>query len=145
MSEIKLGECSIGTNFPPLIIAELSGNHNQQLDVAINMVEAAAKAGAHAIKLQTFTTDSMTLDVNNEHFVIQEKDSLWKGQSLHALYQKAATPYEWHQPLFDKAKSLDMLAFSSPFDEQAVDFLDDLNVPCFNRIAKIFGACSRAG
>ncbi len=131
MNEIKLGERSIGADFPPFVIAELSGNHNQQLDVAMEMVEAAAKAGAHAIKLQTFTADSMTLDVDNEHFVIQEKDSLWQGESLHSLYQKAATPYEWHQPLFDKAKSLGMLAFSSPFDEQAVDFLDDLNVPCF--------------
>jgi N-acetylneuraminate synthase len=131
MNEIKLGERSIGAGFPPFVIAELSGNHNQQLDVAMSMVEAAAKAGAHAIKLQTFTADSMTLDVNNEHFVIQEEDSLWQGESLHALYRKAATPYAWHQPLFDKAKSLGMLAFSSPFDEQAVEFLDDLNVPCF--------------
>jgi pseudaminic acid synthase len=131
MNEIKLGERSIGADFPPFVIAELSGNHNQQLDVAMLMVEAAAKAGAHAIKLQTFTADSMTLDVNTEHFVIQEEDSLWQGESLHGLYRKAATPYAWHQPLFDKAKSLGMLAFSSPFDEQAVDFLDDLNVPCF--------------
>jgi sialic acid synthase SpsE len=131
MHEIKLGDTSVGADYPPFVIAELSGNHNQQLDVAMSMVEAAAKAGAHAIKLQTFTADSMTLDVNNAHFVIQEEDSLWQGESLHALYQKAATPYEWHQPLFDKAKSLGMLAFSSPFDEQAVDFLDNLNVPCF--------------
>ncbi|MBU3002101.1 pseudaminic acid synthase [Paraglaciecola arctica] len=131
MDEIKLGGRSIGEAFCPFIIAELSGNHSQQIDLAIAMVEAAAKAGAHAIKLQTFTADSMTLDVDNEHFVIQEKDSLWQGQSLHALYQKAATPYAWHQPLFDKAKSLGMLAFSSPFDEQAVDFLDGLDVPCF--------------
>jgi N-acetylneuraminate synthase len=131
MHEINIGGRSVGAGFPPFIIAELSGNHNQQLALAMDMVEAAAKAGAHAIKLQTFTADSMTLDVDNEHFVIQEKDSLWQGQSLHALYQKAATPYEWHQPLFAKAKSLGMLAFSSPFDEQAVDFLDGLNVPCF--------------
>jgi N-acetylneuraminate synthase len=131
MHEIKLDGRSIGGDSPPFIIAELSGNHNQQLDLAMDMVEAAAKAGAHAIKLQTFTADSITLNVNHEHFVIQEKDSLWYGESLHALYQKAATPYEWHQPLFEKAKSLGMLAFSSPFDEQAVDFLDELNVPCF--------------
>lgn len=131
MKEIKLGDLSVGAGFPPFVIAELSGNHNQQLDLAMDMVEAAAKAGAHAIKLQTFTADSMTLNVDNEHFVIQEKDSLWQGQSLHALYQKAATPYAWHKPLFDKAKSLGMLAFSSPFDDHAVDFLDDLNVPCF--------------
>ena len=131
MDEIKLGQRSVGAGFEPFVIAELSGNHNQQLNLAMKMVEAAAKAGAHAIKLQTFTADSMTLDVQKEHFVIQEQDSLWQGESLHALYQKAATPYEWHQPLFDKAKSLGMLAFSSPFDENAVDFLDDLDVPCF--------------
>lgn len=131
MNDIKIGYRSIGAKHPPFIIAELSGNHNQQLDLAMDMVEAAAKAGAHAIKLQTFTADSMTLDVDSEHFVIHEQDSLWQGQSLHSLYQKAATPYAWHKPLFDKAKSLGMLAFSSPFDEQAVDFLDDLNVPCF--------------
>jgi N-acetylneuraminate synthase len=131
MNKIKIGDRSIGPGFPPFVIAELSGNHNQQLNLAMNMVEEAAKAGAHAIKLQTFTADSMTLDVANEHFVIQEQDSLWYGESLHGLYQKAATPYDWHQPLFDKANSLGMLAFSSPFDEQAVDFLDDLNVPCF--------------
>lgn len=131
MQEIKIGGRSVGKDCPPFIIAELSGNHNQQLDLALQMVEAAAKAGADAIKLQTFTADSMTLDVDNEHFVIQEKDSLWQGETLHALYQKAATPYEWHRPLFDKAKSLGMLAFSSPFDEQAVDFLNDLDVPCF--------------
>lgn len=131
MQEIKIGGRSVGKHYPPFIIAELSGNHNQKLDLALQMVEAAAKAGAHAIKLQTFTADSMTLDVDNEHFTIQEQDSLWHGLSLHALYQKAATPYEWHRPLFDKAKSLGMLAFSSPFDEQAVDFLNDLDVPCF--------------
>ena len=131
MDEIKLGQRSVGAGFEPFVIAELSGNHNQQLNLAMKMVEAAAKAGAHAIKLQTFTADSMTLDVQKEHFVIQEQDSLWQGESLHALYQKAATPYEWHQPLFDKAKSLGMLAFSSPFDENAVDFLDGLDVPCF--------------
>jgi N-acetylneuraminate synthase len=131
MHDIQIGDRLVGAGHEPFVIAELSGNHSQQLDIALAMVEAAAKAGAHAIKLQTYTADSMTLDVESDDFVIQEKDSLWHGESLHALYQKAATPYEWHQPLFDKAKSLGMLAFSSPFDEQAVDFLDDLNVPCF--------------
>ncbi|WP_158967731.1 pseudaminic acid synthase [Paraglaciecola sp. L3A3] len=131
MADIRIGDRLIGVEHPPFVIAELSGNHNQQLDLAMAMIEQAARAGAHAIKLQTFTADSMTLDVDNEHFVIQEKDSLWYGESLHALYQKAATPYEWHKPLFDKAKSLGMLAFSSPFDAQAVDFLDELDVPCF--------------
>ncbi|MEP7702950.1 pseudaminic acid synthase [Paraglaciecola sp. 25GB23A] len=131
MTDIQLGHLTIGPSHPPFIIAELSGNHNQQLDLAIEMVEAAAKAGAHAIKLQTFTADSMTLDVDTDDFVIQEQDSLWCGEKLHGLYQKAATPYEWHGELFNRAKDLGMLAFSSPFDEAAVDFLDALDVPCF--------------
>lgn len=130
-STIFIGDRPIGPQHPPFIIAELSGNHNQQLSLALNMVEAAAKAGAHAIKLQTFTADSMTLDVNTADFVIQEKDSLWHGASLHGLYAKAATPYEWHSVLFNRAKELGMLAFSSPFDANAVDYLDDLAVPCY--------------
>jgi pseudaminic acid synthase len=131
MTDIQLGQLTIGPSHPPFIIAELSGNHNQQLDLALEMVEAAAKAGAHAIKLQTFTADSMTLDVDSEDFLIREPDSLWYGEKLHGLYQKAATPYEWHAELFNRAKALGMLAFSSPFDEAAVDFLDALDVPCF--------------
>ncbi|KXI27906.1 pseudaminic acid synthase [Paraglaciecola hydrolytica] len=131
MLDIQLGHITIGPSHTPFIIAELSGNHSQQLDLAIAMVEAAAKAGVHAIKLQTYTADSMTLDVDTADFVIKEQNSLWHGEKLHALYQKAATPYEWHKVLFDKAKSLGMLAFSSPFDEAAVDFLVDLDVPCF--------------
>lgn len=131
MTDIQLGQFIIGPSHPPFIIAELSGNHSQQLDLAMAMVEAAAQAGAHAIKLQTFTADSMTLNVETNDFIIQEKDSLWCGEKLHALYQKAATPYAWHAVLFNRAKELGMLAFSSPFDEAAVDFLDELDVPCF--------------
>ncbi|WP_166424998.1 pseudaminic acid synthase [Paraglaciecola sp. 20A4] len=128
---IFIGDRPIGHQHPPFIIAELSGNHNQQLGLALEMVDAAAKAGAHAIKLQTFTADSMTLDVKSADFIIQEKDSLWHGASLHGLYEKAATPYEWHSVLFDRAKALGMLAFSSPFDANAVDFLSELDVPCY--------------
>lgn len=113
---IKIGNRYIGANYPPLIIAELSGNHNQDLSLAERMIEEAALAGAHAIKLQTYTADSMTLDVTSSDFTIKEKDSLWAGEKLYSLYQKAATPYEWHEPLFERAKSLGMLAFSSPFD-----------------------------
>lgn len=131
MPDIQIGQFTIGSSHTPFIIAELSGNHSQQLELAMAMVEAAAKAGAHAIKLQTYTADSMTLDVASDDFVIKELDSLWHGEKLHALYQKAATPYDWHAQLFNKAKELGMLAFSSPFDEAAVDFLDQLNVPCF--------------
>lgn len=128
---ITIGDVQIGPGYAPFVIAELSGNHNQKIDLALAMVDAAAKAGAHAIKLQTFTADSMTLDVETDDFVIQEKDSLWHGASLHGLYAKAATPYDWHPILFARAKSLGMLAFSSPFDEAAVDFLAELDVPCF--------------
>lgn len=131
MHDVRIGNRIIGANDEPFIIAELSGNHGQELSVALAMIDAAADAGADAIKLQTYTADSMTLDVNSADFVIQESDSLWHGEQLHALYAKAATPYEWHQQLFDHAASRGMLAFSSPFDEHAVDFLDGLNVPCF--------------
>ncbi|MCW8090333.1 pseudaminic acid synthase [Alteromonas sp. ASW11-130] len=131
MHDTRIGKRFIGPSEPPFIIAELSGNHSQDFDLAKKMVEAAAKSGAHAIKLQTYTADSMTLDIENDEFVIQEEDNLWRGESLHALYKKAATPYEWHEPLFKLANSLGMVAFSSPFDADAVDFLDNLNVPCF--------------
>lgn len=131
MNNLLIGGIEVGPNSPPFVIAELSGNHNQNFDDAKNMILAASKAGVNAIKLQTYTADSMTLNHDSDEFVIQEKDSLWHGQSLHSLYQKAATPYEWHAPLFQYANELGLLAFSSPFDEGAVDFLDTLNVPCF--------------
>lgn len=121
----------IGESSTPFIIAELSGNHSQDYALAEKMVREAAKAGAHAIKLQTYTAESMTLDVNSGDFVINEADSLWAGEQLFKLYQKAATPYEWHEKLFSLANSLGMLAFSSPFDEDAVDFLAALDVPCY--------------
>jgi N-acetylneuraminate synthase len=130
-STLFIGNRPIGSQYPPFIIAELSGNHNQQLALALEMVDAAAKAGADAIKLQTFTADSMTLDVQTADFVIQEKDSLWHGASLYELYEKAATPYEWHKVLFDRAAAHGMLAFSSPFDADAVNFLNELEVPCY--------------
>lgn len=131
MRSIRIGNREIGPNNPPFVIAELSGNHGQDFDLAKAMVRSAYEAGVDAIKLQTYTADSMTLDHKSTHFTIQEKDSLWHGESLHGLYQKASTPYEWHAPLFNYAKELGLLAFSSPFDEAAVDFLDELNVPCF--------------
>lgn len=121
----------VGEASPPFIIAELSGNHSQDYALAEQMVREAAKAGAHAIKLQTYTAESMTLDVDSGDFVISEADSLWAGEQLFTLYKKAATPYEWHAKLFSLANSLGMLAFSSPFDEDAVDFLADLDVPCY--------------
>jgi N-acetylneuraminate synthase len=121
----------IGKHQPPFIIAELSGNHQQSYDLAIRMIDAAAEAGVDAIKLQTYTADSMTLDLSHNEFVINESNSLWKGESLHHLYQKAATPYEWHDGLFKHAQRLGLIAFSSPFDEAAVNFLETLDVPCY--------------
>jgi N-acetylneuraminate synthase len=121
----------IGSDSKPFIIAEMSGNHNQSLERALLIVEAAAKAGAHALKLQTYTPDTMTLDLAEGEFFISDPKSLWKGQSIYSLYEKAHTPWEWHKPIFDRARELGMIAFSSPFDETAVDFLESLGVPCY--------------
>lgn len=121
----------IGIEQPPYIIAEMSGNHNQSLERALAIVDAAAKAGAHAIKLQTYTADTMTLDIAEGAFVINDAKSLWKGQALHSLYQQAYTPWEWHKSIMDRAREHGLHCFSSPFDETAVDFLETLNVPCY--------------
>ncbi|WP_223842344.1 pseudaminic acid synthase [Methylotuvimicrobium alcaliphilum] len=131
MQETAIADRLIGPNRPPFIIAELSGNHNQSLDTALAMIEAAAKAGVDAIKLQTYTADTMTLDLHTGEFFIDDKDSLWHGKSLYELYQRAMTPWEWHQPLFEHAKKLGLVAFSTPFDESAVEFLESLDVPCY--------------
>ena len=115
----------------PFVIAELSGNHQQDLELAKRMIWHAAQAGVDAIKLQSYTADSMTLDLASDAFTINDSDSLWSGYRLHQLYEKAATPYEWHKELFDYAKSLGLIAFSSPFDRDAVDMLSALDVPCY--------------
>lgn len=115
----------------PFIIAEMSGNHNHSLERALSIVEAAAKAGVDAVKLQTYTADTMTLDIDEGEFFIADKDSLWKGESLYHLYEKAYTPWEWHKPIFDRCKELGILGFSTPFDATSVDFLEELNVPCY--------------
>ena len=128
MSSFKIGNRQIGADAPPFIIAEMSGNHNQSLDVALQIVEAAAKAGAHALKLQTYTAETMTLDLAQGEFFIKDPNSLWAGTSLYDLYEKAHTPWEWHAPIFTRAKELGMLAFSTPFDDSAVDFLESLDV-----------------
>ncbi|MPQ67470.1 MULTISPECIES: pseudaminic acid synthase [Pseudomonas] len=131
MTSFKIGQRVIGADAPPFIIAEMSGNHNQSLEVALRIVEAAAKAGAHALKLQTYTAETMTLDLDEGEFFIQDPASLWAGSSLYALYEKAHTPWEWHAPIFARARELGMLAFSTPFDETAVDFLESLDVPAY--------------
>lgn len=122
---------SIGRSHKPFIIAEMSGNHNQSLDRALAIVEAAAKTGADALKLQTYTADTMTLDLDHGEFFIDDPNSLWKGHSLHKLYQQAYTPWEWHKPIFEHARTLGMIPFSTPFDVTAVDFLEELGVPCY--------------
>lgn len=131
MKPIQIQHRTIGPNHPPFIIAEMSGNHNQSLERALEIVEAAAKAGVHALKLQTYTADTMTLDVEDGEFFIDDESSLWKGQSLYKLYQQAYTPWEWHKPIFDRCRELGLIAFSTPFDETAVDFLEELDVPCY--------------
>lgn len=131
MKEINIGGRMIGEQHPPFVIAEMSGNHNQSLDRALEIVEAAARAGAHAIKLQTYTADTMTLDIKTGDFYIDDPKSLWHGYSLYDLYKEAHTPWEWHKPIFDKCKELGILCFSTPFDETAVDFLESLDVPCY--------------
>ncbi len=115
----------------PFIIAEMSGNHNQSLDKALAIVEEASKCGVDALKIQTYTADTMTLDLKENEFFIKDKNSLWQGNSLYELYQKAYTPWEWHKPIFDKCKELGIIGFSSPFDASAVDFLEELNVPLY--------------
>ena len=128
---IEIAGRSIGPGYPPFVIAEMSGNHNQSLERALAIVEAAAQAGAHAIKLQTYTSDTMTLDVRGGSFEINDPDSLWAGKNLHDLYKLAYTPWEWHAPIIERARALGLICFSSPFDETAVDFLEDLNVPAY--------------
>ncbi|MDP2431763.1 MAG: pseudaminic acid synthase [Pseudomonadota bacterium] len=127
--EIAIAGRAIGREQPPFLIAEMSGNHNQSLARALEIVEAAARAGAHALKIQTYTADTMTLDLDEGEFHIEHP--LWGGQSLHQLYQQAYTPWEWHQPIFERARELGMIAFSTPFDETAVDFLEGLEVPAY--------------
>lgn len=128
---IKIASKTISQNSPPFIIAEMSGNHNQSLDRALEIVEAASVSGAHGLKLQTYTADTMTLNVKKDEFLISDPNSLWYGRSLYDLYQKAHTPWEWHKPIFDLARKLGLIAFSTPFDETAVDFLEALDIPCY--------------
>jgi N-acetylneuraminate synthase len=127
----KIGHRMIGRDAPPFVIAEMSGNHNQSLDRALAIVDAAAATGAHALKIQTYTPDTMTLDLAEGDFFIADKKSLWQGNTLYKLYGEAMTPWEWHAPIFERARALGMLPFSTPFDASAVDFLETLDVPCY--------------
>ncbi len=138
--EIQIGSFKVGPGHRPFLIAEMSGNHNQSLDRALSIVEAAAKAGAHAVKLQTYTAETMTLDIKEGDFHISDDKSLWKGRNLFDLYKEAYTPWEWHAPIMKKCTELGMLCFSTPFDETAVDFLEELKVPCY-KIASFENTC----
>jgi len=131
MNTIKIAGREIGSNQPPFVIAEMSGNHNHSLERALDIVEAAAKTGAHALKIQTYTPDTMTLDLDEREFHISDPKSIWAGNSLYKLYGEAYTPWEWHKPIFDRARELGIIAFSTPFDDTSVDFLETLDVPCY--------------
>jgi N-acetylneuraminate synthase len=129
--ELTIGNCRVGLDHPPLIIAEMSGNHNQSLERALEIVVAVAKSGAQALKLQTYTADTITIDLREGEFFIRDENSLWNGSSLYELYQQAHTPWEWHAPIMKRATELGLICFSSPFDETAVEFLDSIGVPAF--------------
>lgn len=126
---MKIANVDIGLGHKPFIIAEMSGNHNRSIERAMEIVKAAADAGAHAVKLQTYTPDSLTIDCKGGLFDINDPNSLWYGRNLYDLYQEARTPYEWHKPLFEYAKDLGILIFSTPFDEAGVDLLEELGAP----------------
>lgn len=131
MKTIEIQGRKIGKEYPPFVIAEMSGNHNQSLERALEIVEAAARSGAHGLKIQTYTADTMTLDISEGEFFINDPTSLWEGNSLYKLYQQAHTPWEWHKPIFDRCQELGIIGFSTPFDATAVDFLESLDVPCY--------------
>ncbi|MBF0282571.1 MAG: pseudaminic acid synthase [Zetaproteobacteria bacterium] len=128
-NKININGVDIGENFPPYMIAEMSANHNGQIDNAFKIIEAAKMAGADAVKLQTYTADTITLNCDSEDFRI--RGGLWDGRTLYDLYQEAHTPWDWHKPLFEHARNLGITIFSSPFDNTAVDLLEDLNAPAY--------------
>jgi pseudaminic acid synthase len=131
MIDINIGPIKIGKGYKPFVIAEMSGNHNQSLEKALEIVDAAADSGAHAIKLQTYTADTLTINSSAEDFFISDPKSLWKGRSLYELYQEAYTPWEWHKAIFDRARERNIICFSTPFDDTAVDFLENLGAPAY--------------
>ncbi|HXF29603.1 MAG TPA: N-acetylneuraminate synthase family protein, partial [Chlamydiales bacterium] len=128
---IRIEAFEIGEGHTPFIVAEMSGNHNGSLERALELVDKAAECGVNAIKIQTYTADTITLPIKTGRFYIDDPKSLWYGKSLYELYQIAATPYEWHKPIFERCKKHGLVGFSTPFDPTAVDFLETLNVPCY--------------
>ena len=131
MQSIKIEQFTLGKGYQPFVIAEMSGNHNQSLERALAIVDAAADSGVQALKLQTYTADTMTIDIDEKEFFIDDPNSLWQGNSLYKLYQQAYTPWEWHKPIFDRCRERGIIGFSTPFDASSVDFLESLGVPCY--------------
>jgi N-acetylneuraminate synthase len=131
MRQIEIGGRKVGQDSPPFIVAEMSGNHNQSLDRALEIVDAAAAAGAHGLKIQTYTADTITIRSDNPDFHIGDKSNLWSGNTLHSLYEKAHTPWDWHKPILQRCREHGLIGFSTPFDHSAVDFLEELDVPCY--------------
>ena len=131
MNDIKIGDFIINEKSRPFIIAEMSGNHNQSVDRALEIIDAAAECGADAVKLQTYTPDTMTIDHDKGLFYIDDPKSLWNGNTLYDLYKTAHTPWEWHKQIFDRAKEKGIMIFSTPFDASSVDFLETLDVPAY--------------
>ena len=132
--KFKLENLNVGHNFPPVIVAEISGNHDQKIDRALKLISLAKEAGANAVKFQTYTPNSMTLNSNQTDFKIKGKNNLWEGKSLYDLYEKGSTPYDWHEELFQYSRKLKLVPFSTPFDKKAVEVLENLNC-CAYKIA----------
>lgn len=128
---VKIGPHHIGSAYPPFFIAEMSANHHRSLESALEIVDLAARAGAHALKVQTFTADTITLNAAHPEFLITDKNSLWQGKTLYDLYKEAYLPWEWHAAIFERCQAHGLIGFSTPFDETAVDFLEGLQIPCY--------------
>jgi N-acetylneuraminate synthase len=129
--EVRVGPHTIGPDFPPFVIAEMSGNHNGDLDRALAIVDAVAGSGAQALKIQTYTADTITIDVDSPAFRVEDAHGLWGGRTLHQLYDEAHTPWDWHRPIFDRARQHGLLPFSSPFDSTAIELLEGLGVELY--------------
>ncbi|WP_433437463.1 pseudaminic acid synthase [Nonomuraea sp. CA-141351] len=128
---ISIAGRAIGADHPPFVVAEMSGNHNGSLDQALAIVDAVAASGAHALKLQTYRPDTLTIDCNGPAFRMGDGHELWGGETLYRLFERAHTPWEWHEPIFERAREHGLIAFSSPFDPTAVEFLEKLGVPAY--------------
>ncbi len=128
---LSIAGTMVGPGHRPYIVAEMSGNHNGSLDRALSIVDAVADAGAHALKLQTYTPDTLTIDVDTPAFRLSIGHELWGGQNLYRLYERAHTPYEWHEPIFDRARERGLTVFSAPFDPTAVELLEKLDAPAY--------------